>query len=132
MARSIIYLVSSLIILLAVSIVSYAFVFSKSLSTNCDETRTDFTDISMKRPEEIVLQSLSSELSSTSTTSKSTTTTTTTTTSTSTTETAYFTLTQDYYSVPTTKDSFWGSDSYDYDSSTEIDDSDGWGFNWEN
>ena len=124
-------------ILLAVSIVSYAFVFNKSLSTNCDETRTDFTDISMNRPEEIVRESLSSEFSSTSTTSKSittTTSTTTTTTSTSTTETAYtsWPRTHDYYSVPTTEDSFWGSDSSDYDSSTEMDDSDGWGFGWSN
>ena len=127
-------------ILLAVSIVCYAFVFNKSLLINSDETGSDLIDISINRPEEIVLENLSSEFSSTSTTSKSTTTTTTTTstttttTSTSTTETAYtsWPRTQDYYSVLTTEVSFWGSDSYDYDSSTEIDDSDGWGFDWGN
>ena len=138
-------------ILLAVSIVSYAIVFNKSLSTNCDETRTDLIDIAMNQPEEIVLEiaitskseSFASEFSSTSTTSTSTTRTTTMTTMTSTTETAYncwpcgtaYPSTEagmsDSYSDSTTEDAFWGSDS-SYDSTTEADDSDGWGFNWGN
>ena len=97
MAKSIINLVSSLIILLAVSIVCYAFVFNISLLINCEKSGTDLTEISMNRQEENVLEiditlkseSFGSEFSTTSTTSTSTTTTTTTTTTTSTTETAY-------------------------------------------
>ena len=112
---------------------------------NCDESGTDLTEMSINRPEEIVLEipitrtieSFGSEFSTTSITSTSTTTRTTTTTTTSTTETAnicwgcviassstkfhkYPYKDMSDFSWDDIEDSFW----------EETDDSDGLDLNW--
>ena len=113
-------------ILLAVSITAYAYIFSKTFMVNCDGT------VQNTRPVEVVLDITATpklEIFTTTTTTSITTITSTTSTTTTTTTTMI--------STTQTACGFWGCDHSEsnYDSSTANDgdsEDSGWGFNWGN
>merc|ERR1712062_317023 len=92
MVKALIYFASTLMLLLAVSIITNAIVFSKSIATNCDDgTSDDLTDMRSNKPiavsvtidtrvnEELTSKLISSSASTTKTTTKTSSTSTTTT-----------------------------------------------------
>ena len=138
MVKAVVYFASTLMLLLAVSIITNAFVFSKSMATNCDDSGSDdFTDIPMavsvtidtRVNEELASKFISSTASTTTTTAKTSSTSTVTT---RTTPWWYIPIESDssYESFDySTEHAFWGSDSSS-DSRTETSDDSGWGFDW--
>ena len=139
MAKALIYFASTLMLLLAVSIITNAFVFGKSIATNCG----DFTDMRANKPDAVAVTidtQVNEELTSKLISSPTSTTTTTTRTTPGTTICALFDCLP--RSIPTESDSsyesydyssedLWGSDSSS-DSRTETEDDSGWGFDWGN
>ena len=119
MVKALVYFASTLMLLLAVSIVANAFVFSKSIATNCD----DLIDMRANKPNAVAVtidtrvnEELSSKLIS------STASTTTTTTKTSTTSTTTTSTTRWYTATRTVDGAFWGSDLSEDDSAFETSD----------
>ena len=144
MVKALVYFASTLMLLLAVSIVANAFVFGRFIIKNCDESGSDgFTDmktntsivVSVSINEELTSKLISSASFTTTTTTSTTSTTTTSTTSSGTSipTTVVDTFLYTMPSIPTIPASDSSYDSYDYSTEESIwdtnDDSD-WGFDW--
>ena len=123
MAKALIYFASTLMLLLAVSIITNAFVFGKSIATNCG----DFTDMRANKPDAVAVtidtqvnEELTSKLISSAAPTTTTTTKASTTSTTSTSTTRWYTATR------TVDGAFWGSDSSDSAEFDLVSDDSGW------